>query len=329
MKKIINLIMIFVLLVSFAFGLSSCGKEEEQTEKDDVVIRVGSLKGPTSIGLLNLMSSAEQGNTTQKYQFTMETQGSTLSAMMVQKSLDIALVPANLAANLYNKTNGNIVVLNINTLGVLYCVTGDTGIESMSDLAGKQIITTGQGSTPEFAIKYLMSKLNITDYSLEFKGEATEVAAILKNDPTKVAILPQPFVTVATKQNSDLKVAFSLNDEWNNVASGESSLVTGVTIVRKDFFQEHETAVLNFMADHAQSVSKVLEDIDTTASLMVSNGIIANEVIAKAAIPFCNVVSISGADMKTKLSGYLKTLFDLAPLSIGGAMPADDFYLVK
>ena len=345
MKRIICLLIAFVTIFSIVLNLASCNKPQEsetqlQTNEttsssedtpaiDDITIRIGSLKGPTSIGLLNLMNSSEVNMTSQKYSFVMETQGSTLSAMMVQGTLDIALVPANLAANLYNKTNGNIIVVDINTLGVLYCVTGDESIKSMADLQGKTIVTTGQGTTPEFAIKYLMSELKIDDYTLEFKSEATEVAAVLKADPSKIAILPQPFVTVATNQNKDVKVAFSLNDEWNKTTENttKSKLVTGVTIVRKEFYEQHKDAVLGFIAEHKLSVRDVTEHLPLTAALMVRYEIIANVSIAEAAIPYCNVVCITGEDMKTQLSGYLQTLYNLAPASIGGEMPKDDFYL--
>lgn len=328
MKKFICILLAAIIVLSMASTLASCSeKDNKNDKKDDVTVRVGSLNGPTSIGLVNLMDWAEKGKTSSnKYEFTMETQGSTLSAMMVQGTLDIALVPANLAASLYQKTNGGIMVIDINTLGVLYCVTADKSITKMSDLKGKTIVTTGQGTTPEFAIRYLMSALNIDDYNLDFKSEATEVSVILSSNKQAIGILPQPFVTVTTAQHSELNVAFSLSDEWENVTS-DSKLVTGVTIVRKEFYEEHKEAVEQFIKDHKESANAANEDLYNTASLTTQYGIIGSEGLAKLAIPYCNVVCITGETMKTTLSGYLKTLYDLAPNSIGGKMPDDAFYL--
>ena len=204
---------------------------------DGTTIRVGSLKGPTTMGLVNLMKASDEERSQGKYEFTMASDPSEIVASIASGDLDIALVPANLAATLYNKTEGGVSVLDINTLGVLYCVTADESITSVKDLSGKTVLTTGQGATPEYAMNYLLDANGVADCTLEFHSEASEIAALLKEDPNRIAVLPQPFVTAAEAQNDQLKTAFSLTDEWDKVTDNGSRFLTGATIVRKAFLE--------------------------------------------------------------------------------------------
>ena len=296
-------------------------------EASDEVLRVGSLKGPTTIGLVNLMSEVESG-AKNGYSFEMQSQPDVIMSELVSGKLDIALLPANVAAVAYNKTNHGVSVIDINTLGVLYCVTGDESVKSVKDLAGKTVLSTGQGASPEYVLNYLLEKNGVTDCDVQFKSEATEIAALLKQDPTKIAILPQPFVTVATAQNDQLKVAFSLTDEWKSV-SPDSKLLTGVTVVRNEVLENRAAEVDQFIADHQASTEKAATDVDATAELVAKYGIIAKAPVAKKALPNCNIVAIAGDEMKTDLAGYLQVLFDANPKSVGGTMPDDDFYYLQ
>ena len=296
-------------------------------EASDDVLRVGSLKGPTTMGLVNLMSEVESGEKS-GYSFEMQSQPDVIMSELVSGKLDIALLPANVAAVAYNKTNHGVSVIDINTLGVLYCVTGDESVKSVKDLAGKTVLSTGQGASPEYVLNYLLEKNGVTDCDVQFKSEATEIAALLKQDATQIAILPQPFVTVATAQNDQLKVAFSLTDEWKSV-SPDSKLLTGVTVVRNEALENRAAEVDQFIADHQASTEKANADIDATAELVAKYGIIAKAPVAKKALPNCNIVAIAGDEMKTDLAGYLQVLFDANPKSVGGSMPEDDFYYIQ
>lgn len=290
-------------------------------------MKIGSLKGPTTMGLVNLMDEVEKGDKS-GYLFEMQTQPDVILGKLVSGDLDVALIPANLAAIAYNKTNQGVSVVDINTLGVLYCVTADENIKSVKDLSGKTVLSTGQGATPEYALNYLLEKNEVTDCDVQFKSEATEIAAALGNDPTQIAILPQPFVTVAMAQNQDLKLAFSLTDEWDAV-SEDSKLLTGVTVVRNDYLEANEDAVKTFLEDHKASTEKAVSDTKSTAELVAKYGIIAKAPVAEKALPQCNIVAVTGDEMKKDLSGYLKVLFDQNPKSVGGKLPEDGFYYVK
>ena len=316
-NKIIAAALAAVMSIGFMAG---CAKK-----KDDTVVRVGSLKGPTTIGIVNLMDKAANGESEGKYDFTMSAAPDEITAKIVSGDLDIALVPANLASVLYNKTNGGVTAIDINTLGVLYCVTGDESVKSVADLAGKTVITTGQGATPEYSLRYLLDQNGVTDCTIEFKSESTEVAAVLSEDPTQIAVLPQPFVTVACAQNEAIAPAFSLEDEWQSITGG-LGMVTGVTIVRNDFLKEHPEAVKTFISEHEASVNAANSDVDTTAALVVASDIIGKEPIAKKAIPLCNIACITGDGLKNNLSAYLEVLYNYDPKAVGGNLPGDEFY---
>lgn len=307
------------------------GKISEIT-KTGAMVRVGSLKGPTSMGLLFMMEDAEAGETANEYTFQMATAADEILPLMVKGELDIALLPANVASVLYHKTEGQITVIDINTLGVLYMVSGDTSLQKISDLKGKTIYLTGKGTTPDYCLQYVLTQNGMSreDCVIEYKSEATEVAAILAENPDAVGLLPQPFATVACAQNESLSVVFDMNEEWDKL-QGEagSSMVTGVTVVRNAFLEENKTAVEAFMAEHAESAKAINGDVQTGAALAVKADIIAKEPIAQKAIPKCNITYMDGAEMKQALSGYLEVLFEQSPEAVGGTLPEEDFYFCK
>lgn len=309
--------MAMVLCIS----LSGCNK------KDDTVIKVGALKGPTAIGLMKVMDDFDNQKTDLNYSIEIATAADELLPKMIKGDLDIALVPANVSAILYNKSEGNIKVIDINTLGVLYGVSGDDTIKSFLDLKGKTVYITGQGNTPDYVTQYLLkaNNVDIAEVNIEYKSEATEVAALLKEHPENVGILPQPFVTACCVQNENLKVVLDLTKSWDEINNG-SKLVTGVTVARKDFILEHEALVKSFLKAHKESSLFVNENPDKAASIIVNKGIIEKEAIAMKAIPACNITFIDGTDMKNALSGYLNILYEMDKATVGGKLPDEGFY---
>lgn len=330
MKKA-AMVMSAVLLFSLFTG---CGNTQKAAEKElqAAEVRVGSLKGATSIGLLQLMNAAENGETANTYTFTMATQADELLPQIISGDLDIALVPANVASILYQKTEGGVQVIDINTLGVLYMISSDTAITDIEDLKGKTIYLTGKGTTPDYVLHYLLSENGLTDQdvTLEYKSEATEVAAVLAKQPEAIGLLPQPFVTAACVQNESLQIILDLTQEWEKVQGDTgSALVTGVTVARREFIENYPDAVTLFLQEHQKSAAYATEDVEQTAAWTVEQGIIAKEPIAQKAIPFCNITFVDGEAMKKALSGYLQVLFEQDQAAVGGALPADDFYLMQ
>ena len=324
--KKITIVLSAVLMMSMFASCAESAAPEQDTVLDNVTVRVGSLSGPTTIGIVNLMDEVSaEGYEGTDYDFTMSTQPDEIAASLNAGNIDIALIPANLASVLYNRTGGGISVIDINTYGVLYCITADESITSVSDLSGRTVITTGQGATPEYAMNYLLAQYGVTDCTLDFKTEGAEVIASLQEDPSQTAILPQPAATAACVQIEGFSPAFSLDEAWTEVTS-DSRLVTGVTVARNEFIEEHPQAVAAFLADHAASVLAASEDVEKTAQLVVDLGIIGAVPVAQRAIPLCNIACVTGEQMRSDLEGYLTTLYESDPQSVGGALPADDFY---
>lgn len=302
-----------------------------QGEACQAAIRVGALKGPTSMGLVGLMDRAGKGETSNTYEFTMAGAADELVGKIASGDLDIALVPANVASVLYAKTQQNVAVVDINTLGVLYVVTSDDSVDTVSDLKEKTVYMTGKGTTPEYVVNYLLAENGLAegDVDLQFKSEAAEVASILKEDPAAVGILPQPFATAACIQNEALKQTVDLTEEWDRLNKDSGSmLVTGVTLVRSDFLRENGPAVDLFIEDHSQSAAFANENAEEAAALVAEAGIVEKAPIAQKALPQCNIVCITGQEMKDALSGYLGVLYEQDAKSVGGSLPGEDFYYI-
>lgn len=315
--------LIAVMLFS-VLPLSGCGREAGPES-----VRIGSLKGPTSLGILDLMDRAEKGETKHPYEFRMAVGADELLPLMAKGELDMALIPANVAAVLYHKTEGGVCVVDINTLGVLYLVTGDEAVAGPADLKGRTICLTGKGATPEASLRYVLDRsgLGEGDYVLEYRSEPPEVAALLAEDPSRVGLLPQPFATAALMQNGDLRIAMDMNAQWEQLQGGEGGgMVTGVTVVRREFLEEHEDVVEDFLEEHGSSVDAVNGDPEKGAAMAVRAGIVAKEAIAAEAIPRCNLVCVTGEEMKAALSAYLEALAGFDAGLIGGALPEEDFY---
>ena len=304
-------------------------KEAESQSKKDITI--AALKGPTAMGMVKVMKDAANGETANNYNFVIAGTADEITAKLVSGEIPIAAVPCNLASVLYNKTKGGIKVAGINTLGVLYIIESGDTIKSVNDLKGKTIYSTGKGTTPEYTLNYLLSSAGIDpekDVKVEYKSEATEVAAILSEKENAVAMLPQPFVTTVMMQNENVHIALDVTKEWEALSADESSVVTGVIVVNSKFLEENKEAFNEFLDEYLNSVNYVNNNIEEAAQLVEEFGIV-KAAVAKKAMPYCNITFVEGDVMKEKIAGYLKVLYDQAPNSVGGALPEDDFYYVK
>ena len=346
MKKIVSLLLALTRALSLAAcGGAASGSTASSAASGEAVseaassegakelsatdaLRVAGLKGPTTMGLVNLLSMEEDGTASMKYDLQLYGAADEIVPLLMKGELDMAAIPANLAATLYQKTEGGIQAVAVNTLGVLYVVEkgGDT-VQSMADLKGRTILSTGKGTTPEYVLRYLLTQNGIDpdkDVTIEYYSEATEVTAQMANAEDAIAVLPQPYVTAAGLQDETLRVALDLTEEWNKVC--DTQLITGVTVVRKEYAEEHPDVVAAFLTDYAKSVEAANTDLDGTAALCEEQGVVAKAAIAKKALPECNIVCLTGDELKTNASAYLQVLFDADPKAVGGAMPGDDFY---
>ena len=290
-------------------------------------VNVMVLNGTTGFGMANLMDAAARGEAGQEYNFSVETDASNIVAALVNGSADIAALPTNAAAAVYNKTQGGVQVLALNTLGVLYLVTdGSVNVQSMADLAGQTVYAPAQN--PTFIFQNIVAASGLTDVTIDNTyAQPADLNAAVASGQVSIAVLPEPMVTVARSQNPNLVVALDLTAEWDKVCA-PGSLVQGCVVVRAAFAQENPEAVAVFLEEYGQSIEAMTTDIEGTAAKIEACGIFAKAAVAAKAIPNCNVCFITGAQMKTALCEFLNIMFSVAPASVGGAVPADDFYLI-
>ena len=310
---------LFALLCVCILSLSACALADEP-------VRVAALKGPTAMGLVQLFETHAED-----YDVLIAGAADEVTPKLIQGQIDIAAVPVNLGSVLYNRTEGQVQLIAINTLGVLYVVEkGGETVSSLEDLKGKTIYATGKGSTPEYALTYLLAQHGIdiaSDVTMEWKSEPTEVVALMAQSENAVAMLPQPYVTVAGAQVEGLRVALNLTEEWDKLDNG-SRLITAGIIVRKEFAEEHPDKVAAFLEQFAQSAAFANENV-AEAAARVEKYIGVKAPVAQKALPACNIVCIAGEDAAAILPGYLQTLYDLNPAAVGGALPGEDFYWVN
>lgn len=315
MKRIVAMITAVVMLFSLA-AFAACSKKQDDTE-----IRIAALKGPTGMGMVKLADKQNYPN----YTVSIEASPDALNPRIISGEVDVAAVPVNLASVLYNKLDGDISVLAVSTLGVLYVVEAGSEVNSVADLAGKTVYATGQGATPEYILNYLLDKNGVAgSVEINYVGEHAALATMLADGSAEIGMLPEPNVTSTLAGNDNLRIALNLTEEWNKVCSTE--LVQGVVIARKSFVNEHPEAIEQFLREYEKSSAFVNENIDEAAKLIVDVGILGNVEIAKKAIPNCNISFSKGEAMHKAVEGMLAVLFEANPKSIGGKLPDKDFY---
>ena len=322
MKKIISLLLAALMLLTL---LSACKAKTPET------VNIFTLNGTTGFGMAKLMND----NTDGKYTVTVKTDASEVTAALINGDVDIAALPTNAAANVYNKTEGGVKILAVNTLGCLYLLTKDgVTVSSFADLRGKTVCVPAQN--PTFIFTDLCKKNGLvpgTDITIDSTSYAKPDALrdALASGAVEIAVLPEPMVTIAMsaakKNNVTLKNALDLTAEWNKV-NAEGSLVQGCVVVRTAFLEEYPEAVAEFLTAYKASIEYLNANAADAAKMIADNGIFANAAVAEKALPKCNVCYLDGADMKAAMQVYLTALSGINPASIGGTLPADDFYYI-
>ncbi len=324
MKKLTVLLLALTLVLS----LAACG--EKGTD-----INVAVLTGPTGVGAVGLWEAADAGSTTDRYSITAVADNTQIRDGLINGDYDIAAIATNVAATLYNKTEGKIKVIALNTLGVLYILENGSSVSSVADLKGRTIYAAGQGANPEYVLKYILTSNGLTvstsvdpvedaDVEVVF-DEASVIQTKMASGEIDLCMLPVPAATAVLINNQDVRSALDLTAEWNALGTG-GQLTMGCVAVRTEFADENPKAVDRFLEEYEKSINGVKDDVDHAAQLCETYGIVPKAAIAKRAIPDCNLTFVSGEDIRSTLEPYFRVLFDADPASIGGAMPDDGFY---
>lgn len=303
---------------------------ESSGSESSYTLRVAALKGPTGMGLAKLIDENESGTSQNQYDFTMASSADEILASIIKGDFNIAAVPTNVASILYNKTEGKVQMAALNTLGVLYVLTTDDSIQTVADLAGKTVYSTGQGAVPEIVFNYILEQNGLKvgeDVQVEYKSEHSELAALMAAGEAQVAVLPQPFVTSVLTQNENVRVALDLTEEWNQATDGASEMTMGCIVVQKAFAEEHPEEMAAFMKEYKASVDYITDEanVQEAAQLIEKAGII-QAAVAQKALNECNIVFIDGSRMQQIASGFLQVLYDSNPAMVGGALPNENLY---
>lgn len=340
--KLISLVLAVLMLLSLA--LVSCGGGDDTTADttegsgapEKKTLRIATLAGPTGMGMSKMMLEGSS-NPNYTYTFNVSPDPSLLVTEMIgtlagtEASFDIAALPTNSAANVFNKTNGAYKVLALNTLGVLYVLENGNTITSIESLRGKTIGVSVPGSTPEYILRYVLSQNGIDpekDVTLQFYADHDTLAAQMISGAVDIGMLPEPKVSAVKAQNSNVRVALSLTDEWDNIS--DKKLVQGCVVVNSAFADANPDLIATFLADYAKSAEYIANpaNLDDAAAKIVAAGIVPKAPIAKSALPNANIVLITGEEMKTTLGAFLEVLSSYKPASIGGSVPSDAFYYI-
>lgn len=321
MKKILSVFLVFV----FLFGLCSCVKKPDPADR--YTVRVVALKGPTGMGLATLMSEDEQEKTKNDYSFLLCSEPTEVAAQVLRGDFDVAAVPVNLAASLFNK-GADISLLAVNTLGVLYLLENGTEIQSIGDLRGKTVYATNPGATPEYILNFVLKKNGLTpgaDVTVEFMADASELATRLAAGNATVGMLPEPSVSAALQSGSrTLRVALDMTAEWNKVC--ETELAQGCLVVSNSFRTEHPEAFRTLSEEMKTSVDAVNRDVTAASELIAKYGIVPNAKIAEKALPNCHICFLDGERAADIMKNMLRVLWEANPASVGGKLPDDSFY---
>ncbi|MBQ7445206.1 MAG: ABC transporter substrate-binding protein [Clostridia bacterium] len=333
MKKIRKIVVVLMALCLAAAMLAGCvtGTNDPAEEKKTQV-RVLTLKGPTGLGMVQLMEKNANGTTANDYSFTVCGSPDEIKTEILAGRYDIAAVPVNLASVLYNKTEGALKIAAVNTLGVLYVLENGETINSVADLKGKTIGATGQGSTPEYVLNYILRANGLepgVDVTVEYYAEHEELAKRLIGGLCDIGMLPQPNVTAVTTKKPEIRIALDLTEEWGKVDTTGSALTQGCVVVSKEFAENNEKALDDFLAEYRVSAEFANSDPATAGQYSAKFEVVPDAAVATAAIPKCNICCITGEEMKTKVSGMLSVLFSADPKSVGGKLPDEGIYYNK
>ena len=338
--KILALIIAAIMiLVSFAACAPEVTNEEVSTDAETVkneiasvenstdVINVSFLKGPTGMGGAYMWTKSDNSETRNNYNISLDTDATTVGPKLMTGEYDIAAVPTNLAASLYQKSQGKVKVIAVNTLGVLYIVTKDGAVKSVEDLKGRTILASGQGTIAEYALNYVLESNNLVigeDVVVEFATEHAESVTKALAGGYDAILLPEPFVSQISTKDPSFSAAINITEEWEK--TGECTLTMGCVAVNAAFYDNNKDAVEKFLEDYNESVNYANENIEDAATLIESHDIMP-AAVAKKAIPNANIVCITGEEMKDALSSCYAVLFAQNAKIIGGQMPGDDFYI--
>ena len=326
-KTVLKMLALALAALMLIPAVVSCSKPDEELE-----MKIYALNGTTALGMAQMISTVEDGTAQMNYDISLHTAADAITGAITSGECAIAALPTNVAVRLFNKSEGKIQLLALNTLGVLYLLQNGEEITSLSDLKGKTVYVPGAGANPEYITAALLEGAGLEVGKDVFVDGTTynspdAVQAAITGNKISLAVLPEPKVTATVLSNENVKVALDLTDEWEKL-NGENTLVQGCLVVNTEFAAAHPNEVAKFLEDYKASVEFISEGSDDAINMIVEAGILPKAAMAKKALPNCNICYIAGEEMKTVMNTFCEKIFDYDKASIGGALPTDGFYYI-
>lgn len=322
--RIISLLLAAAMLLSFAAcGGNGSGDTPTETTTSyirEVKTKISSLSGPLGIGIAKLAADRDYA-----YETTVFSDSEQVCELLRNGKTDIAVLPVNVAASLYNETNGAIKILAVNSRGVFHILENGSGIKKMDDLKGKTVYALGEGNVPEYLLDEILEKNGLDGkVTVEYKADFNEIKAVAESDKSAVFMLPEPYASTLKASDEGIGYALDLSDEWEKV--NDAPFAQGVVVARAEYIENNPEYIETFLMQNEISVNFIIENIDAAPQLLSNAKSFASPEEATAALIGCNPRFIMGEEMKKAVSGTLEMLYQANPELIGGEMPADEFY---
>lgn len=320
------LILSFLTLILNAEGARE-GSEATAALAEPLQLTVAGLKGPSSIGMLRMIESEPVFGEDVETEYQIVDEPQLMIARIMSGEADIAAVPINLAAVLYNK-GAPYRLGAVTGDGLLHIVSSREDIGSVEDLKGKRIYCIAQGSTPEFVLRYVLEKSGIdpdTEVELDFSFDHVAIAPQLIAGKVDLAVLPEPFVSIVASKNPAVQPVIDLQQVWAELSGTGDTYPITATLVRNSLYREHPEALKAFFAAYRESIDWANANPAEAGGLAGKYMEMPAPIIAKA-MPRLNLRYQSPREARSRVEELYQVFHGFAPASVGGTIPGDEFY---
>jgi len=326
-------VILLICLVIFIFSIAGCGdvQKPSTSNKAKVIVNIAGLQGPTSIGMIKMIDEKPSLGTNVASNYQVVKTPDVLLSKILSKEIDIATVPTNLAAIIYNK-GVDYKIAAMNTWGVLYLIGSEENINQWKDLKGKTIYSVGKGTTPDIAARYILEKNGLNfekDLTIDYTMAHVELAQAVAAEKVKLAILPEPFVTMAISKNPKVNIVFDIQKEWDKASGSNGAFPQTCLMVKEELVSKNPAIVDKFLSEYKESIEWVNVNKAQAGKLVEKNGIGIKAKIAETAIPRCNIRYEDAQTAKAKVESFFKIIFNYSPKDIGGKIPNEGLYYQK
>lgn len=303
-----------MFLFSLSFTLS--GKE----------IKVLSPAGLPTLSLVKMINETHDidGN---KITYKIEKNADALVVDMLKREGDIAIVPSNFAAQLYNK-GLEYVILGTVGWGSFYII-GNDRIENIKELENKDIYAFGRGLTPDIILQNILLKSGIDpekDIKITYVGSGNELAGFYLSEKAKIAVVPEPMLSTIMSKNKETKINFNLNNMWKTIFRSKSGYPQSTLIVKKEVLEENPELIKKFVENLKESIIFLNQDSDKRTEYVNNLNIMINISILNEILSNANIDFVEIGESKSEYEDYFKILYDTNSKVIGGKIPDEEVF---